>query len=49
METMTGLIAAGWLKNNIGWDDRCLQDHSLQRDKGNLEIQVHEERTCERG
>ena len=25
------------------------RDHSLQRDKGKLELQVHEERACERG
>ena len=33
----------------IARNDCCLPDHSLQRDKGNLEIQVHEERTCDGG
>ena len=37
------------VKGHIERDDRRLRDHSLQRDQGDLELQVREERTCQRG
>ena len=37
------------VRGHIERDDRRLRDHSLQSDQGDVELHVHEERTCQRG